>query len=49
MIDWLGGPGGDWSVVAYSIDSGRTLIAINPSAPRTPASNNKVFTSSWAL
>lgn len=41
--------GGDWSIMAWSIDRKQPLIAINASSPRIPASNNKVFTAIWAL
>lgn len=40
---------GDWSVVAWSIDRGEPIFAIHPDEVRIPASNNKVFTSIWAL
>lgn len=39
----------EWSLMAYSIDRHQTLFAINPEKPSTPASNNKVFSSVWAL
>jgi D-alanyl-D-alanine carboxypeptidase/D-alanyl-D-alanine-endopeptidase (penicillin-binding protein 4) len=41
--------GGDWGVMAWSIDRGEPLILIHPNEVRTPASNNKVFTAIWAL
>ncbi|HEX6925730.1 MAG TPA: D-alanyl-D-alanine carboxypeptidase/D-alanyl-D-alanine-endopeptidase [Longimicrobiaceae bacterium] len=41
--------GGRWGVLAWSIDGNRTLISINPNELFIPASNNKVFTSIWAL
>lgn len=41
--------GGDWGIMAWSIDRNQPLISINASEPRTPASNNKVFTAIWAL
>src|SRR5690606_25138359 len=41
--------GGEWGVMAWSIDRQRPLIDINADVPLIPASNNKVFTSVWAL
>src|SRR5690606_25435310 len=41
--------GGGWSVAAWSIDGGRRLISIEAGNAVIPASNNKVFTSIWAL
>lgn len=41
--------GGDWGVVAWRVASRTPLIEINANEVRTPASNNKVFTSIWAL
>ena len=35
--------------MAWSIDRGDALVAINPNQVRIPASNNKVFTAIWAL
>lgn len=40
---------GSWSVLAWSVEEGRPLFAINPDSILVPASNNKVFTSVWAL
>jgi D-alanyl-D-alanine carboxypeptidase/D-alanyl-D-alanine-endopeptidase (penicillin-binding protein 4) len=40
---------GEWGVVAWSIDRGVPLISINADEVFIPASNNKVFTSIWAL
>lgn len=40
---------GSWGVMAWSIDRQQTLIAINPTTPMVPASNNKIFTAIWAL
>ncbi len=40
---------GSWGVAAWSIDRDRQVISINASAALAPASNNKVFTSIWAL
>lgn len=40
---------GDWGVLAWSIDRDQPLMAINPDRLFIPASNNKVFTSIWAL
>ncbi len=45
----IAGSGGDWSVVAWSIDRDEPLIAINAAETRIPASNNKIFTAIWAL
>lgn len=45
----IGGAGGSWGVMAWSINSGAPLISINANAPLIPASNNKVFTAIWAL
>ena len=41
--------GGSWGVMAYSVDRGDVLFAINPNDVLIPASNNKVFSSIWAL
>lgn len=41
--------GGEWGVMAWSVDRQQPLISINANAPLIPASNNKVFTSIWAL
>lgn len=41
--------GGDWGVMALSVDRGDVLFAVNPNDVRIPASNNKVFSSIWAL
>lgn len=43
------GVSGDWGVFAWSVDRGVPLIAIRAEEPMSPASNNKVFTSIWAL
>ena len=40
---------GEWTIMAYSLDRNETLFAINSEQPKTPASNNKVFSSIWAL
>jgi D-alanyl-D-alanine carboxypeptidase/D-alanyl-D-alanine-endopeptidase (penicillin-binding protein 4) len=45
----VGRVGGDWGIMAWSIDRNRPLILIHPNDVRTPASNNKVFTSIWAF
>jgi D-alanyl-D-alanine carboxypeptidase/D-alanyl-D-alanine-endopeptidase (penicillin-binding protein 4) len=39
----------DWSAFAWSIDRQQPLFAIHADDVRLPASNNKVFTSLWAL
>jgi len=44
----LGGADG-WSVMAYSVDKQQTLFAVNGDQPHIPASNNKVFSTIWAL
>lgn len=41
--------GGNWGVLAWSIDEERPLISINAHQLFIPASNNKVFSSVWAL
>lgn len=38
-----------WSVMAWSLDREAPLFAINANEIQIPASNNKVFTSIWAL
>jgi D-alanyl-D-alanine carboxypeptidase/D-alanyl-D-alanine-endopeptidase (penicillin-binding protein 4) len=43
------GSGEGWSVMAWSVDRGEPLFAVNAEQVRTPASNNKVFTAIWAL
>jgi serine-type D-Ala-D-Ala carboxypeptidase/endopeptidase (penicillin-binding protein 4) len=45
----VAGASGSWGVMAWSIDADRPLIAINANQALVPASNNKVFTSVWAL
>jgi D-alanyl-D-alanine carboxypeptidase/D-alanyl-D-alanine-endopeptidase (penicillin-binding protein 4) len=45
----VAGASGVWGVFAWSIDEGRPLISINGSTVMTPASNNKILTSIWAL
>ena len=39
----------EWSVMAYSLDRNQVLFSINGEHPMVPASNNKVFSSIWAL
>lgn len=41
--------GGDWSVMAWSLDRKETLFAVDADEIRVPASNNKVFSAIWAL
>jgi D-alanyl-D-alanine carboxypeptidase/D-alanyl-D-alanine-endopeptidase (penicillin-binding protein 4) len=41
--------GGDWGVVAWQVNGRKPLIEINAHEVRIPASNNKVFTSIWAM
>lgn len=41
--------GGDWTIMAYSLDRGEPLFAINADEAKIPASNNKVFSAAWAL
>jgi D-alanyl-D-alanine carboxypeptidase/D-alanyl-D-alanine-endopeptidase (penicillin-binding protein 4) len=41
--------GGSWGVMAWSVDKGDPLFAINANDVFIPASNNKVFSSVWAL
>jgi D-alanyl-D-alanine carboxypeptidase/D-alanyl-D-alanine-endopeptidase (penicillin-binding protein 4) len=43
------GNGEGWSLLAYSIDKQQTLFAINADQVRIPASNNKVYSTIWAL
>lgn len=40
---------GSWGVVAWSIDRNESLISINADSLFIPASNNKIFSSIWAL
>ncbi|HEX5724835.1 MAG TPA: D-alanyl-D-alanine carboxypeptidase/D-alanyl-D-alanine-endopeptidase [Longimicrobiaceae bacterium] len=40
---------GEWTILAWSVDRGQTLFAINADQALVPASNNKVFSSIWAL
>ncbi|HEX8905688.1 MAG TPA: D-alanyl-D-alanine carboxypeptidase/D-alanyl-D-alanine-endopeptidase, partial [Longimicrobiaceae bacterium] len=44
----VGNPEG-WSLMAYSVDRRQTLFAINADQVKIPASNNKVFSTIWAL
>ena len=39
----------EWGLMAYSLDRKQVLFAIHPEELRVPASNNKVFSSIWAL
>jgi serine-type D-Ala-D-Ala carboxypeptidase/endopeptidase (penicillin-binding protein 4) len=39
----------EWGLMAYSLDRNEVLFAINADSLRIPASNNKVFSSIWAL
>ena len=41
--------GGQWGVLAWSIDQDRPLLSINADELFIPASNNKIFSSVWAL
>ncbi|HEX6746224.1 MAG TPA: D-alanyl-D-alanine carboxypeptidase/D-alanyl-D-alanine-endopeptidase [Longimicrobium sp.] len=43
------GSGEGWTLMAYSVDRQQTLFAINADQARIPASNNKVFSTIWAL
>lgn len=43
------GVSGEWGVFAWSVDRRVPLISIRAEEPMSPASNNKVFTSIWAL
>ncbi len=43
------GNGQGWSVMAWSLDRKRPLLAINAEEIVIPASNNKVFSAIWAL
>jgi len=45
----VGGGAAEWSVMAYSVDRQQTLFTINGDQPRVPASNNKVYSTVWAL
>jgi serine-type D-Ala-D-Ala carboxypeptidase/endopeptidase (penicillin-binding protein 4) len=40
---------GSWGIMAWSIDRREILFAVNARSVFVPASNNKVFTSIWAL
>lgn len=40
---------GSWGVLAWSVDRNETLISINADSLFIPASNNKIFSSIWAL
>lgn len=39
----------EWGLMAYSLDRDQVLFAVNETRLRIPASNNKVFSSVWAL
>jgi serine-type D-Ala-D-Ala carboxypeptidase/endopeptidase (penicillin-binding protein 4) len=39
----------EWTLMAWSVDRQETLFAINADSALVPASNNKVFSSIWAL
>lgn len=39
----------DWGAMAWSLDQERPLFAVNANDIRIPASNNKIFTTVWAL
>lgn len=48
-INALGGQSSQWGVLAVSLESGDTLVAVNPGASLAPASNQKLFTTAAAL
>jgi serine-type D-Ala-D-Ala carboxypeptidase/endopeptidase (penicillin-binding protein 4) len=41
--------GGDWGVLAWSVDRRQPLFAVRANDPLVPASNNKVFSAAYAL
>ncbi|HEX8693015.1 MAG TPA: D-alanyl-D-alanine carboxypeptidase/D-alanyl-D-alanine-endopeptidase [Longimicrobium sp.] len=45
----VGGAAAEWTVMAWSVDRRQTLFAINADQAKIPASNNKVYSSIWAL
>jgi D-alanyl-D-alanine carboxypeptidase/D-alanyl-D-alanine-endopeptidase (penicillin-binding protein 4) len=45
----VGRSGGQWGVMAWSVDRNVPLFAIDSEELRIPASNNKVFTAIWAM
>ncbi|HET7273746.1 MAG TPA: D-alanyl-D-alanine carboxypeptidase/D-alanyl-D-alanine-endopeptidase [Longimicrobiaceae bacterium] len=45
----VAGASGEWGVVAWSLDRDVPLISIRAEDIQIPASNNKIFTSIWAL
>jgi serine-type D-Ala-D-Ala carboxypeptidase/endopeptidase (penicillin-binding protein 4) len=49
QVDGIVGSPGDWSILAVSMDRGDVLFAVNPERIRVMASNNKVYSSIWAL
>jgi D-alanyl-D-alanine carboxypeptidase/D-alanyl-D-alanine-endopeptidase (penicillin-binding protein 4) len=49
QVDALVGSSQEWGLMAWSVDRKEALFSVNAEHPMTPASNNKVFTSVWAL
>ena len=41
--------GGGWGILAVSVQTGDTLMAVNADSLFIPASNNKIFSAVWAL
>jgi len=39
----------EWSVMAWSVEQGKPLFAVNADRAQIPASNNKVYSAIWAL
>ena len=52
ILRYINAPGwrsSQWGVLAISLESGDTLVAVDPGASLTPASNQKLFTTAAAL
>ena len=49
ILTATGNRSGIWAVLAISLDRGDTLLALNPTQPMVPASNEKLLTTAAAL
>lgn len=49
LVDGVGWPSAEWSILVLSLENGDTLFARDPDRPLAPASNVKLLTTSAAL
>jgi D-alanyl-D-alanine carboxypeptidase/D-alanyl-D-alanine-endopeptidase (penicillin-binding protein 4) len=49
QADALVGNRSEWTILAWSMDRNEPLFAINADSARVPASNNKVYSTVWAM